>query len=130
MAAMTITDESVSGQVRDSWLLTGLPDQVTIREIIRTRVREEVARFNLADRSVFSGLVQPTETEIVANGYRLTRQRKLDWERQAEIAEGSFLANGFFVLVDDRQVESLDDLVDLRRDPKVSFVKLVQLVGG
>jgi len=130
MAAMTITDESAAGQVRNSWLLSGLPDQVSVREIIRTRVREEVARFNLDDRAVFSGLVQPTETEIVANGYRLTRQRPLDWERQAAIAESSFLANGFFMLIDDRQIESLDDLVDLRHDPTVAFIKLVQLVGG
>ena len=130
MAAVRIVDESAGGRVKEAWLLAGLPDRVTVREIIRSRVREEVARFNLTERTVFSGLVQPTETEIVANGYRGRPDRRLHWERQSEIAEKAFTTNGFFMLVDDRQVESLDDLVDLRDDPTVSFIRLVPLVGG
>ena len=130
MAAVTITDESATGRVKDSWRLVGLPDRVTVRDIIRTRVREEVARFNLNTTTVFAGLVQPSETEAVINGYRMTRSRRLDWEKQAEIAERAFVSNGFFMLVDDRQVESLDDEIDLLGDPKISFIKLVPLVGG
>jgi len=130
MAAVTITDESAAGRVKDSWRLVGLPDRVTVRDIIRSRVREEVARFNLTTPAVFAGLVQPLETEAVINGYRLTRPRRLDWEQQAEIAERAFVSNGFFMLVDDRQLESLDDEIDLLGDPKISSIKLVPLVGG
>ncbi|TDD28672.1 hypothetical protein E1287_32375 [Actinomadura sp. KC06] len=41
-----------------------------------------------------------------------------------------FLANGFFVLAGDRQVEDLDEEVDLTADPELVFVKLVPLAGG
>ena len=42
----------------------------------------------------------------------------------------AFEANGFFLLVNDRQVESLDQVVPIQETTTVSFVKLVQLVGG
>ncbi|MGW2647501.1 hypothetical protein ACWC2T_21850 [Streptomyces sp. NPDC001393] len=54
----------------------------------------------------------------------------LVWERQAEIAERAFAANGFFVPADARQVEELDKVVDLTVDPDLVFIKLVALVGG
>jgi hypothetical protein len=34
------------------------------------------------------------------------------------------------VLVDDRQVETLDDPIDTAADRSVTFLKLVPLVGG
>jgi hypothetical protein len=34
------------------------------------------------------------------------------------------------VLVDDRQVQSLDDQIDLRHDSTVTFLRLMPLVGG
>jgi hypothetical protein len=40
------------------------------------------------------------------------------------------MANGFLVLVDDHQIESLDEQVNLGIDTRVSFVKLVPLIGG
>ena len=51
-------------------------------------------------------------------------------ERQAEIAERAFLANGFFILAGDRQVVDLEEVVDLTADPNLVFIKLVALVGG
>jgi hypothetical protein len=38
--------------------------------------------------------------------------------------------NGFFVLVGDRQAESLDEPFEVKADTEVSFVKLMPLVGG
>ena len=46
------------------------------------------------------------------------------------MAETAFSRNGFVVLVGDRQIEELDEEVDLRRDTEVTFLKLVALVGG
>ena len=45
---------------------------VTLREIIRNRVQQEVARFNEADYEVFQGLVQPEESERVPQPRALT----------------------------------------------------------
>ena len=38
--------------------------------------------------------------------------------------------NGFFLLVDDRQIEDLDEEVVVTVESTISFVKLVPLVGG
>ncbi|MCW5552407.1 MAG: hypothetical protein KIS67_09580 [Verrucomicrobiae bacterium] len=42
----------------------------------------------------------------------------------------AFARNGFFVLVGDRQAESLDEAFTVTPETEVSFVKLVPLVGG
>ena len=56
--------------------------------------------------------------------------RAIDAERQVYIALDAFQKNGFFVLVDDLQAESLEQVVRLRSGTEVSFVKLTPLVGG
>lgn len=130
MGTLVIHDETATGRPLASISLPALPDRITVRELVRLRVREEVARHNARPSALFRGLVQPTDAEQAVNGYRLPRARRLDWEQQAEIAEAAFARNGFFILVADRQVESLDEVVDLTQDPHVAFVKLVPLVGG
>jgi hypothetical protein len=130
MATVTIRDETTAGREVDRWVLPELPDSITARELVRLRVRDEVARFNAAPGDVFRGLVQPTDAEAILNGYRLRERRRLDWERQADLACAAFERNGFVLFVGERQVESLEDLIDLTSDPEVSFVRLVPLVGG
>lgn len=56
--------------------------------------------------------------------------RRIDWQQQADRAIQAFQRNGFFVLVDDRQVTELDEPLDLTTDSDIRFVRLVQLVGG
>jgi hypothetical protein len=103
---------------------------VTVRDLIRTRVREEVAKVNADPRREFRTLVRPTEAENVLNGFRLRRAKPVNWERQADVAEEGFQRHAFFVLVDGRQVEDLDEELTLTADSDVRFVKLVPLVGG
>lgn len=130
MATLVIHDESATGKPLASMDLPGLPEQITVRELVRLRVREEVARYNVRPAATFRGLVQPAEAEVTLNGYQMREPRTLDWERQADVAEEAFARNGFFILVGDQQVESLDEVVDITGNPHVAFVKLVQLVGG
>ncbi|KAF5994101.1 MULTISPECIES: hypothetical protein [Streptomyces] len=130
MATVTFRDETATGKPLTEWEVAGLPERMTVRELIRLRVREEVARHNARPSDRFNGLVRPDDAERELNGYRLREPRRIDWERQAEIAERAFLANGFFVLAGDRQVEDLDEVVDLIADPDLVFIKLVALVGG
>ena len=79
---------------------------------------------------LFRGLVQPTEAEKVLNGYKLRERRKINWEEQYARAVEAFERNGFFMLVDDRQVDRLDEEIELKVATEVSFIKLVPLVGG
>lgn len=130
MATVTFRDETATGKPVTEWEVAGLPERMTVRELIRLRVREEVARFNARPSNRFNGLVRPDDAETELNGYRLREPRRIDWERQAEIAERAFLANGFFLLAGDRQVEDLDDVVDLTAGCDLVFIKLVALAGG
>ncbi|MFE0383157.1 hypothetical protein ACFW1F_03580 [Streptomyces bungoensis] len=130
MATVTFRDETATGRPLAEWEVAGQPDRMTVRELIRLRVREEVARHNARPTIRFNGLVRPDDAETELNGYRLREPRRIDWEHQAEIAERAFLANGFFVLAGDRQVEDLEEPVDLTANPDLVFIKLVALVGG
>ncbi len=98
---MKIVEVSGAGQVGTTTLLELVSSRITLRDLIVTRVREEVAK-----------------------------QLQPDWERQADRAIEAFGRNGFFVLVDDRQVTELDEELELTADSDIRFVRLVQLVGG
>jgi hypothetical protein len=132
VATVTFRDETATGKSLRSFDVPDVPDSITVRDLVRLRVREEVARYNAAPSPHFGGLVRPEDADADAEGtgYRLRAPRRLDWEAQADVACRSFERNGFFVLVADRQVESLDDVVDLTAASDVAFVRLVPLVGG
>ncbi|MAT16260.1 MAG: hypothetical protein CMJ46_13435 [Planctomyces sp.] len=132
---LTIRDETMTGDVYNEVPLEFPSEQVTVRELIRSRVYEEVQTFNRQqDNELFNGLVQPTDTEQILNGrktsYKLKKRRQLDWKEQYEKATEAFARNGFLILIDNRQSESLDEVVTLGADTNVSFVKLTLLVGG
>jgi len=104
--------------------------KITLRALLRSRVAREVEAYNTNRPEIFQGLVQPEESERILNGYRLQRPRPLDAEQQYERAVRAFQANGFVVLAGGRQIESLDEEIDLETAGEVEFMKLVPLVGG
>lgn len=112
MATATLRDETATGRELATTMLSGLPGTITARELVRLRVREEAARSNTH--------------ALVAS----VPARRVDWERQADVAEAAFARNGFVLLVGEHQVESLDEVIDLAADPVISFVRLIALVGG
>jgi hypothetical protein len=129
---VAIRDQAGARATAEPALELDIPAASTLRDLIRTRVREEVAKANAAisEGRAFRTFVQPTEAEATLNGYRLRRSRRIDWRRQADEAERAFGRNGFFVLVDGRQVEDLDEVLALTADSEVRFVRLTPLVGG
>ena len=128
--AIRVVDETTSGEATGGLTLEFLDERITVRELIRARVYQEVSEHNTRRPLIFRGLVQPKEAERVLNGYRLREPRAIDWEEQFELALDAFRRNGFLILVDDRQVDDLDDEILLRHDSAVTFLKLVPLVGG
>lgn len=127
---LTIHDETASGQKTNSFTIDCLTERLTVCELIRARIYQEVQDYNLKQPEYFRGLVEPTNAERVLNGYKLKARRKIDWEEQFKRALEAFERNGFFVLVGDRQAETLDQEFEVKVDTEVSFVKLVPLVGG
>jgi hypothetical protein len=130
---LTIRDEttsSFSGDNDEEFTLDVLTERLTVRELIRTRVYREVRDYNLRQPEYFRGLVQPTDAERTLNGFKVRRGRRIDPEKQFERAVESFYRNGFLVLVNDRQVDELEEEIEIRPDTTVTFLKLVPLVGG
>ncbi|MDP9865714.1 MULTISPECIES: hypothetical protein [Streptosporangium] len=130
MATVIFRDETATGKPIAESVLPDLPESISARELVRLRVREEVARYNAAPSPRFNGLVRPVDAEVELNGYRMGTRQRIDWERQADAAERAFQRNGFLLLVGERQIDDLSEVIDLTVDPVVSFVKLVPLVGG
>ena len=81
MATVTITDESTLGEKR-SWDLDILEETITLAELIRRRIYQEVTEYNARQVGYYYGLVQPTEAERALNGYQMKTPRRLDWEAQ------------------------------------------------
>ena len=129
-ATLTVHDETTSGQKTNTFTLACLTERMTVRELLRARIYQEVQDYNQKEPEYFRGLVEPTNAERVLNGYKLKAKRKIDWQEQYNRALQGFERNGFFVLVGEKQAESLDQEFEVKVDTEVSFVKLVPLVGG
>ncbi len=127
---LTIHDETTSGDKTYTFTLECLTERLTVRELIRARIYQEVQDYNQRQPEYFRGLIQPTEAERVLNGYKLRAKRQINWQEQYERALQAFARNGFFVLVGNRQAERLDEDFEVKVDTEVSFVRLVPLVGG
>jgi hypothetical protein len=130
---LKIRDEttlSLGGDEEGGVTLEVLTARITVRDLIRTRVANEVRDYNLSQPEYFRGLVQPTDAESTLNGFRMRNRRKIDPEKQFELALRAFYTNGFILLVDDKQVEELEEEIEVRPDTTVTFLKLVPLVGG
>ena len=130
MPTLQISDATATGKTLNTFTLDGLTERLTVRELLRARIYQEVQDHNRNGATIFRGLIQPSNTEQTLNGFKFSKPRTLDWEEQFRIAQESFERNGFFVLVGDRQAESLDEEFTLSPQTEVSFVKLVPLVGG
>lgn len=125
-----IRDEAVDGREISSADFLFPNHTVTLREILRARIGQEVARFNAELPDLFRGLVQPEDSEQILNGFRLKSKRPLDVEVQIEKACRSFERNGFLVIAGTRQILDLDTPVELLPGEPVQFLKLVPLIGG
>lgn len=128
--SLNVQDVTTDGRVTNTFVVDFLSERITVRDLIRSRVYQEVKDYNAKRAGVFRGLVEPTEVEETLNGPREAKKKMVDWKKQFDRAIEAFQHNGFVVLVDDRQAESLDMEVDLQAGTQVSFLKLVRLVGG
>ncbi|MEV6170966.1 hypothetical protein AB0L99_22375 [Streptomyces sp. NPDC051954] len=130
MGIVMFVDETTTGDRGAGWGLEIAEERLTVGELIRRRVFQEVAEYNARMPGVFQGLVQPEDTERVLNGYALRTPRRIDPEAQTALALKAFAGNGFLVLVGDRQVTDPDEEIELALGTEVTFLKLVPLVGG
>ena len=130
MQNILIKDESATGKILNEIMIAVENELTTVKEIIEARVHAEVEAYNQKLPEYFKGLVQPSDAERTLNGYKLRTPRKIDPEKQVYIALDAFQKNGYFILIDDQQAETLEQEILVGADTSVSFVQLTPLVGG
>lgn len=132
MSALTlrIKDETAIGKVYNAINVVFSNEMVTVKDIIEKRVLVEVEAYNDKLPEYYNGLVKPTEAEQTLNGFRLREKRKIDAEKQVYAALHAFNNNGYFVLIDNIQADSLEQMVVINSSTTISFIKLTPLVGG
>jgi len=130
MKQITVQDETMTGKLLHQLILEVEAESITVKELIRARVYQEVEAYNTKTPGLFNGLVQPEAAEAALNGYRLKKKKKIDAEQQYYVALDAFQKNGFFVLVDNFQIGDLEEPILLGDETHVSFVRLTPLVGG
>ncbi len=122
-----------------------IEERLTVAELIRRTVEEQVRELAVRrkldaeqarralDRQYF------TDKEIVARSerggvndpsQRTSSLAEIRPQEEVRKALRAFEAGSYFVTVDGRQVERLDEVIELRPDSKVTFIRLMPLVGG
>lgn len=127
---LLIQDKTTDGKITNEFVIDFLQERITVRELIRGRVYQEVKDYNAKKPEYFRGLVEPSDAERTLNGLRLPKKKVVDWKKQYDLAIEAFKQNGFIVLIDDKQAEGLDQEIELVVGTEVSFLKLVPLIGG
>jgi hypothetical protein len=110
--------------------------RITLRDLITTIVQEEVAAFNRRQKD--RGLVQILTKEEIALGVESGKVdsggRDLEQEANPQTAIAAAIQafeDGFyFVFLDGDRQDDLDREVYLSADSRLTFVRLVPLIGG
>ena len=127
---LTINDKTSSGEVLLEQIVDFPVERISVRDLIETRVRQEVESHNLKAGDRFDGLVEPCEAEKKLNGENAAMGRHLDADKQVEAAINAFETGRYFLLINDRQLADLDDVIVINPNTKIVFLKIMRLVGG
>jgi hypothetical protein len=125
-----IKDEQLNGTITNQFEIEIERLSITTQELIEKRVTHEIEIYNNKLPDYFNGLVKPSDAEKTLNGFKLKPKQIIDVEKQIYVALDAFQKNGFFILVDNQQLEELSQIVNLNNQSTISFVKLTPLVGG
>src|SRR5438105_743533 len=123
---LTVRDESPGGTLHE-FALELLTERLTVRELVRSRVYQDVQDFNLRRPEIFRGLIEPDEAERALNGCKPRPNQTIDWRRQFAQALRAFEDSRILVLLDDRQLGSLDEEIVITPASKVTFLRLTLL---
>lgn len=130
MNTVLIKDQTIGGDDINTINLEFKENIITVKDMIMSRVKKEVEIYNSKVTTRYTGLVIPDKVEKLLNKKPNSEKNKVDFEKQSYIALDGFMNNQFFVIVNDKQAESLDEEINLSKVREVEFIKLTPLVGG
>ncbi len=127
---LKIHDEDARGNRFHTIRIINDQDELTVKEIIKRRIENEICKFNLQRPICFFSLVQPEDSEITLRGFRLREHRAIDWQTQFKVAIDAFEKKHFIVNANGKDLQSLDDVISIDQDTDVVMIKFMEIVGG
>ena len=126
MPTITLQDASLQGQQQSPWQMNIFEEQSTLREILRSRIYQEVSEYNAKKRSQSLCLITPRPVEP----QQADAAPPIDWQIHYKQALEAFKKKRYIVLINGRQVTELDAPVHLTDQTTITFLKLIPLIGG
>ncbi|MCC6791747.1 MAG: hypothetical protein IT336_08685 [Thermomicrobiales bacterium] len=118
---ITIHERTVDGRPLLERTIELLTERVSARELIRSYVYQEVTEHN----------ARLAQSRVAIGATRLAIQTtRVEWEPQFQKAVNAFMSRALVVVVDGKQVETLDEEITVKLDSSVTFLRLIPLVGG
>jgi len=125
-----VFDHTTAGKTLNEQVLQFPVEEISVLELIEKRVETEVEHYTQSLKKPYSGLITPKNDENELNKTSLSKRKKIDVEAQKSLAVKAFESNGFFLLVNDKQLTELDETIKITPNTSVIFIKLTPLVGG
>lgn len=125
---IVIKDQSSTGAITHEMVVDFLTENITLRELIRGRVYQEVQDYNAGARKPM-GMQQMSMAQNLPGSFS-PQAKTADFHTEFDKAIDAFQRSRYFVLVGNQQPIDLDEEIVLRPDTEVTFVRLVYLAGG
>ena len=126
---LIIKEENFAGKVLNEISVQLSKELLTVGELIQLRVEQEVEKHNACIQK--KGTAYTHEIESQLNQRNAFTQGKLaDPEKETFRAWEAFKNNQVFILIDQKQAESLEQEILANENTKVSFIQMTPLVGG
>ncbi len=120
---LTITDETSNGSILNMLRLKVRNAPISVRELIKMRVYQEVKTYNSHRTGCFRGLVGPKKSEEVLNGYVIKPWKKIDPDRLYKNTILAFRHKRFKIFVNGNVIDDLDECVFPSPILTISFLK-------
>ena len=122
---VVIRDESMNREMLQEFNVAVAADRITVRDLIRTRVCQEFASEN--SQRVWASDIP---NDKLPNNIARTTIMPSDWTSELAKALDAFITNRIVIFVNDRQVKSLDETIEIGTETKISFLRLGFMMGS
>ncbi len=129
---LTVLEKAPGDPDRTEFQLPIMGDKLTVRELIKTYLTHQAECSRTDEKKkkwTFAGLFSPqTDNQDCKDHPKAAVP--LSSNEQLEIACKAFSSNKFILLINDQQTTDLEQEIVVTPVTKVTFIRLVPLVGG
>lgn len=126
---LIIKEENFAGKILNEISVQVNKEILTVAELIRLRVEQEVTQHNKTIDQQGNAYLHEMESQLNQRN-SFTQGKLADPEKETFRAWEAFKNNQVFLLIDQKQAESLEQEFLVNEHTKVSFIQMTPLVGG